>query len=115
MIINLILNIINNSKYKYSIALPIILSNIKLNENVSSVTEVSYAVFVLSLIALLCFINIIFYILSYILLTKGNYMLETLISTFLACGEPSESIKKFVCLFFCFFFVLVEESKIKHP
>ena len=53
--------------------MPIILSNIKLNENVSSVTEVSYAVFVLSLIALLCFINIIFYILSYILLTKGNY------------------------------------------
>jgi len=58
-----------------SFTLPFILSNLDINipENASSLTNVSYGVFLLSLIALFCFINILGYFIAYILVLRGDY------------------------------------------
>jgi len=63
---------------KQSLFLPAILSYLDVNlpDNSSTIVELSYAVFLLSLIAFLCFINVLFFSVSYILVQKGNYELK---------------------------------------
>ena len=53
--------------------LPFILSNLGIEENVNSNLNVSYAIFLLSLIALLCFINVLGFIIVYIFIQKNEY------------------------------------------
>jgi hypothetical protein len=60
--------------YRYSYIFPLILSKLDINLNdIEPSKQVFYGYFLLSLIALLCFLNIIFYILGYYILQKGNY------------------------------------------
>jgi putative copper export protein len=75
MILQVIQKAINKNSLIQSFSLPFILSNLNINvpENASSLTNVSYGVFLLSLIALFCFINIIGFFTVYILVLKGDY------------------------------------------
>lgn len=75
MILQVIQKAINKNSLIKSFSLPFILSNLNINvpENASSLTNVSYGVFLLSLIALFCFINIIGFFTVYILVLKGDY------------------------------------------
>jgi hypothetical protein len=47
--------------------------NINIDETASSLTRVSYGVFLLSLVGLLCFINVLGFMITYVLIQKGNY------------------------------------------
>jgi hypothetical protein len=75
MIIKILRKIKNKLNLNYSFSLPIILSNlnIEVNNLDSTLSQFSYGVLCLSLIALLCFINIIGYMVSYILIQKSNF------------------------------------------
>jgi hypothetical protein len=68
----------NSLSYRYSISLPLILSNLNLNvqDNDSTLTQLSFGVFILSLVALLCLINIIAYIVGYYLINNGEYEIK---------------------------------------
>ncbi len=95
----------NQNNYRYSFALPFILSNISLSENANSVTRISFAVFILSIIALLCFINIILYTTTYVIITKGDYenkypKLKRLINYYKNTSLIFISIEVFFC-FIC--------------
>lgn len=62
------------NNYQYSLFLPFILSSIsQIGENSTGVAEFSYGVFLLSFIALFCFINVVFYFIICILIDKGDY------------------------------------------
>lgn len=63
----------NNFKYLFSF--PFVLSNLDINVNNSDpvITQLAYGVFLLSLVALFCLINILGYIISYYIIQKGNY------------------------------------------
>ena len=51
-----------------------ILSQLNLNiENTSNLTQISYGFFLLSLVACCCFLNIVGFIITYLLIQKGNY------------------------------------------
>ena len=60
---------------KYSFLLPVILSklDINLSDNASTFVNYSYGVFLLSLIALLCYINVLIYLFIYIVIQKKDY------------------------------------------
>lgn len=75
MILLVIQKAINKDNLIQSFTLPFILSNLDINipENASSLTNVSYGVFLLSLIALVCFINILGFFIAYILVLRGDY------------------------------------------
>jgi hypothetical protein len=63
-----------NKYNKYSYIFPIILSKLDINLNdLEPSKQVFYGYFLLSLVALFCFLNIIFYILGYYILQRGNY------------------------------------------
>ena len=82
MIIKLIKNLLNivnkNHKYKfhYSFILPLIFSKLDIDVSNIKVTDFSYAILILSIIALYSFINIIGYMLSYIFIQNGNYEIK---------------------------------------
>ena len=63
---------------KYSFVFPMILSNLNINvtDHDTSLAHFSYGVFILSLIALLCFINIIGYIIGYYIIQNGKYEIK---------------------------------------
>ena len=65
--------IIINKNYKTSWLLPFLLSNLGIEENINSNSDISYGVFLLSLIALICFINILGLMSVNILIQKKNY------------------------------------------
>ena len=69
---NLIKNKIELSK---SSLIPVILSKLDINltDSSTTTTHLSYGVFMLSLIALLCFIKIMNYMLVYVIIQRGNY------------------------------------------
>jgi hypothetical protein len=60
---------------KYSFLFTWILNNLDINVNNSDsdITQLAYGVFLLSLVAILCLLNIIAYLLAYYLIQKGNY------------------------------------------
>jgi hypothetical protein len=73
-----ILNRIKNKihlSYSYSFSFPLILSNLDIivTDSDSFITQIFYGVFLLSIIALICFINIIGYLVVYIIIERGNY------------------------------------------
>ena len=65
----------NENKLRESFSLAWILSNLDINISSSSpqLIQVSYGVFLISLIGLFCFINIIGYMIAYFLIQKVNY------------------------------------------
>ena len=98
----------NQNNYRFSFALPFILSNISLSENANSVTRISFAVFILSIIALLCFINIVLYMTTYIIITKGDYenkypKIKKLINFY----KNTSLIYIFIEVLFCFISLLI--------
>ena len=60
---------------KHSFLFAWILSNLDINVNSSNsdITQLAYGVFLLSLVAILCFLNIMGYLLAYYFVLKGNY------------------------------------------
>lgn len=66
------------NNYSKSFSLPLILSYLDINipDNASTLTNWSFSVFLLSLIALICFINVLGFLFVYILIQKGNYELK---------------------------------------
>jgi hypothetical protein len=72
---------INRKNYNSSnsFIFPLFLSyfDINVNELNSNISQLSYGVFLLSLIGLLCFINIMGYVLSYYLIQQTKYSDET--------------------------------------
>jgi hypothetical protein len=72
ILLNKIKNQINYSK---SFTLAFILSclDLNINDNASTLTNYSLSVFLLSLVAMLCFINILGYFFLYILIQQGEY------------------------------------------
>ena len=58
-----------------SVILPFILSSLNLNvsDNDTTLTQLSFGVFLLSLVALLCLINIVGYMIGYYLIHNGKY------------------------------------------
>jgi len=65
----------DKASFTYSFSFPLILSklDIQLDDTDSTLIHYSYAIFVLSMIGLLCFINIIGYMIVYIIIQKGDY------------------------------------------
>ena len=67
----------NKINLSYSFALPFILSNLNIDvTNSSSLVQIFYGIFLLSLIGFLCFINIIGYIIVYIYIGNMNYEIK---------------------------------------
>jgi hypothetical protein len=62
-----------NVSYSFNLAFILSKLDIDISDADSTLTHVSYGVLLLSLIALLCFINIIGYMIVYVILQKGNY------------------------------------------
>jgi hypothetical protein len=81
-IINLIKNktIIINQNYKASWMLPFLLSKLGLEESGSSNLDISYGVFLLSLIALICFINVLGFSGAHIFLFRKRIMKQNILS-----------------------------------
>ena len=88
-------------KFRYSFLLPLIFSKLDIDVSNIKVTDLSYAILILSIIALYSFINIIGYTLSYILIQNVNY------KTF---EEKYPWLKKFISYFkkSSLFFIILE-------
>lgn len=71
----LVIKVPMENNIKHSFLLTWILSNlnIEVSSTDSDVTQLAYAVFLLSLIAILCFLNVLGYFLAYYFFQKGNY------------------------------------------
>jgi len=65
----------NLSSQSKSFSLPVIFSflDIKISDNASTLTQYSYSVFILSIVGLFCFINILGFLVTYILIQQGDY------------------------------------------
>ena len=88
-------------KFRYSFILPLIFSKLDIDVSNIKVNDLSYAILILSIIALYSFINIIGYMLSYILIQNINY------KTF---EEKYPWLKKFISYFkkSSLFFIILE-------
>jgi len=64
-----------NNNMKYLFSFPFIFYNLDVNVSDSDpmITQLAYGVFLLSLVAFFCLINIIGYLLAYYLIQKGDY------------------------------------------
>ena len=83
----------------------LILSQLNLNvdDTASNLTQISYGVFLLSLVALICFLIVLGFILSYILIQQGNYehkypKLRKFINYYTKSTLVYVSIEAFLCL-----------------
>jgi len=91
---------------KHSFLLTWILTNLDINVSSSDadITQLAYGVFLLSLIASLCFLNILGYFLAYYLVQKSNYeekypKLTGLINYFKKVNLIFLVIEVLICLF----------------
>jgi hypothetical protein len=91
--------------FRYSYMFPLIMSRLDINQimDSNSLTQVFFAIFVLSLIALLCFLNIVFNMLVYYIIQKGNYeekypRLKPFINFYKNTNIIYMSIEIFICL-----------------
>ena len=50
--------------------------NLNVDETASSLTQISYGVFLLSFVALICFLNVVGFMITYVLIQKGNYEIK---------------------------------------
>lgn len=69
----IVISATKGKSFSQSFAFPVILSMIDINVEHSSMTRLSFSIFVLSLISLLCFINVIVYMMGYVLIQKKDY------------------------------------------
>ena len=60
------------STYKHSFVLPLIITNLDINEQNTPIGKFAYAVLIFSFIALFCFINILGYGIAYFLIQNSN-------------------------------------------
>lgn len=77
--------------------------NLNVDDTASNLIQVYYGVFLLSLVALICFINILGFMISYILIKKGNYeikypKLKKIINYYKNSTLVYVSIEAFLCL-----------------
>jgi len=91
---------------KHSFLLTWILTNLDINvsNSDSDITQLAYGVFLLSLIASLCFMNILGYFMAYYFIQKGNYedrypRLAGLINYFKKVNLVFLIIEVLICLF----------------
>lgn len=64
---------INKNNLNYAFILPWVISNINISESDSNMTQLSFGIFLLSFIGLICFINVLGCSITYYLIQKGNY------------------------------------------
>jgi hypothetical protein len=90
---------------KYLLSFPIVLSNLDLNVSDSDpmITQLAYGTFLLSLVALFCFVNISGYVIVHYILLKGNYedkypRLKRLIKYFKTVGLVYLTVEVLLCL-----------------
>jgi hypothetical protein len=83
----------------------LILSQLNLNvdETASNLTQISYGFFLLSFVALFCFLNVLGFMVTYILIQKGNYeqkypKLRKIINYYKKSTLLYVSIEAFLCL-----------------
>lgn len=91
--------------------------NLNVEDTASSLIQVSYGVLLLSLVALICFINVLCFMVTYILIHKGDYenrypKLQKFINYYKNTTLVYVSIEAFLCLIclillVCFSFLLV--------
>lgn len=114
MLMNLIkqnkIMIINNN-YKTSWMLPFLLSNLGLEESGSSNLDISYGVFLLSLIALLCFINVLGFMSVHIIIQKNDYetkypKFKTIINYYKKSSLVYAILEALLC-FTCLFILII--------
>jgi hypothetical protein len=90
--------------FRYSYLFPIIMAKLNINLNdLESITQVFFAIFILSLIALLCFLNIVFNMIVYYIIQRGNYedkypRLKPFINFYKNTNIIYMSIEIFICL-----------------
>jgi hypothetical protein len=94
-----------NIKITQSFFFSFIFSNLNLNvdDTASNLTQVSYGVFLLSLVALICFLNVLGFMISYILIQQGNYeikypKLKKFINYYKKSTLVYVSVEAFLCL-----------------
>jgi hypothetical protein len=93
-----------------SFSLPFILSSLNLNisENDSTLTQLSFGVFILSLVALLCLINIAAYIVGYYLVNNGQYEVKyPKLSRFITFYKKSTIFFLGIEILLCFICLLI--------
>ena len=101
-----------NYRLSYNFTLPLILSNITIDESSTSITQICYGVFLLSVIALFCLINIIGYMIAYILLNnKKDYIkkyprLEKIVNYYKVSSLVFVSIEVILC-FTCLLLLVI--------
>lgn len=64
---------VNNLKHSFLFSWILTNLDINVSDSATDITQLAYRVFLLSLIAILCFLNILGYLLAYYLVQKGNY------------------------------------------
>lgn len=101
------------SNIKHSFLFGWIINNLDINVSNSDpdITQLVYGVFLLSLIAFLCFINILGYLIAYYLLQRGNYgekypKLAGLINYYKKINSVFLVIEVMLCLISLFILVL---------
>jgi hypothetical protein len=77
--------------------------NLNVDETASNITQISYGFLLLSLIALICFINVVGFMITYILIQQGNYEIKyPKLSKFINYYKKSTlvyvSVEAFLCL-----------------
>lgn len=77
--------------------------NINVDETASNLTQISYGFFLLSLVALICFINVLGFIITYFLIQQGNYenkypKWSKIINYYKKSSLVYVSIEAFLCL-----------------
>jgi hypothetical protein len=63
----------NNLSQSFSLAFILSYLDINIPDHASTLTHFSFSVFLLTLVALLCFINVLGFLIAYIIIQKGNY------------------------------------------
>jgi hypothetical protein len=61
------------NKLSHSFSLPVIISFFELSDNASSFNKYAYSVLILSIVGLFCFINVLGFLISYILILQGDF------------------------------------------
>jgi hypothetical protein len=63
----------NNLKHSFLFSWILTNLDINISNSDSDITQLAYGIFLLSLIAILCFINILGYFMAYYFIQRGNY------------------------------------------
>jgi hypothetical protein len=95
---------VNNARHSFLLTWILSNLNIDVGSSDSDVAQLAYAVFLLSLIAILCFLNILGYFGAYYFIQKGNYeekypKLSGLINYFKKVNFLFLIIEILICLF----------------